>query len=93
MQDFKNKTILSTFSGKIGCMCGCQGKHNYLTTTREEAGKDRGYAIRDEEISDRGAAIIAKKVLNNPTAKFDEKANCLYVEDDVNNKMQVIYFA
>lgn len=45
--------VASAYSGAIGCMCGCLGDYAYPSNRVEEAGKERGYSLRAEEISDR----------------------------------------
>ena len=52
--------VTSVYSGKPNkCCCGCAGKHYYASATRARAGKARGYAVTDEDISDR----MVKKVV------------------------------
>lgn len=79
--------IVKTYSGKIGCMCGCLGKYNYTQHGADKHGP--GYNVQDS-VSERGVRIIAKKVLANPNAKWED--NMVYVEDRVANKIQVVYF-
>ena len=65
--------VQSVYSGKDGeCCCGCKGKHYYASKYRTEAGKDRGYAIDDDEISDR----MIKKV-----TKIINEANITDIDD------------
>lgn len=45
--------VLSAYNGATGCMCGCLGDYAYPTAYRAEAGANRGYEVRDEEVSDR----------------------------------------
>jgi hypothetical protein len=35
--------VAHVYSGKLGCACGCRGKHTYASKHREWAGKHRGY--------------------------------------------------
>ena len=77
--------IVKTYSGKIGCMCGCLGKYNYTQEGAEKHGP--GYPVN---VSERGVRIIAKKVLANPNVKWED--NIAYVEDRKANRIQVIYF-
>lgn len=77
--------IVKTYSGKIGCMCGCLGKYNYTQEGAEKHGP--GY---DVNVSERGVRIIAKKVLANPNVQYE--GNMAFVEDRVANRIQVIYF-
>ena len=82
--------IVKVYNGKFGCMCGCNGKYSTNPAYKEEVGKWRGYPVSDDECSERSVKIIAKKVLSNPKAVWD--GNCVYVEDRVANKMQVVWF-
>ena len=79
--------IVKTYSGKIGCMCGCRGKYNYTADGAKNFGP--GYNVEDM-INERGVRIIAKKVLSNPNVQFED--NYAFVEDKANNKIQVVYF-
>ena len=79
--------IIKTYSGRIGCMCGCKGKYNYTKDGAENYGP--GYDVTDS-INERGVRIIAKKVLANPNVKWED--NMAYVEDRAANRIQVIYF-
>ena len=79
--------IVKTYSGKIGCMCGCLGKYSYTADGAQNFGP--GYDVTDS-VNERSVKIIAKKVLSNPDAKSD--GNFVYVEDRLNNRIQVVYF-
>ena len=79
--------IVKTYSGKIGCMCGCLGKYSYTQDGAENHGP--GYNVQDS-VNERSVKIIAKKVLANPNVQ--REGNIAYVEDCVGNRMQAIYF-
>ena len=84
-----NKTIISVYSGINGkCCCGCAGKHRYASAYRKLASKDRGYEVRDEEVSDRSVKIISNKVLNDPDMK-DEGDHAYVVKG---NRLLITYF-
>lgn len=79
--------ITKVYNGRIGCMCGCNGKYSY---TAEGAVVDNpGYDVSDS-VNERSVRIIAKKVLANPNNVYE--GNMAYVEDKVRNRIQVIYF-
>lgn len=45
--------VLSVYSGKDKkCCCGCSGKHSYSSKFVVEAGLNRGYDVKSEEVSD-----------------------------------------
>lgn len=54
--------VLSVYSGRPGCMCGCLGNHRYNPAFKDEAGKDRGYAVDDEDCSTRSISITLNKL-------------------------------
>jgi hypothetical protein len=79
--------IVKTYSGKVGCMCGCLGKYSY--TADGAANHSPGYDVTNS-INERSVRIIAKKVLSNPNVKFE--GDYAFVEDRVANKMQMVVF-
>ena len=79
--------IVKTYSGKIGCMCGCLGKYSYTAKGAVENGP--GYDVSDS-VNERSVRIITKKILANPLVKFED--NYAYVEDRARNKMQMVVF-
>jgi len=81
--------ITRVYNGKANrCMCGCSGKYTTHSKFRELVGKERGYAVGDDEINDRSVKIIAAKVLSNPNRV--EEGNYVFVEQ--NGRIQVVYF-
>ena len=84
------KNVTRVYNGKIGCMCGCNGKYSTNPAYKEEVGKWRGYAVSDDECSERSVKIITKKVMMNPNKVYED--NYVYVEDRVANRIQVVYF-
>ena len=77
--------IVKTYSGRIGCMCGCRGKYNYTEMGARE--HNPGYSVN---VSERGVRIIAKRVLANPNVQYE--GNMAFVEDHAAGRIQVIYF-
>ncbi len=65
LKDLTIGDVMSVYSGTPGCACGCRGNHRYASKHVKIASKNRGYAIRPEEISDRSVAIILGKVKRN----------------------------
>jgi hypothetical protein len=76
--------IAKVYSGKIGCMCGCRGKYSY----------NEGVPREDWQgaVSVRSVKILAKKVLSDPRANFDESAEYVFVEDRAKGTIKVVYF-
>jgi hypothetical protein len=79
--------IVKVYNGKIGCMCGCNGKYSY--TADGAANYGPGYDVSDS-VNERSVRIITKKILANPSVEFE--GNYAFVEDRARNKMQVVYF-
>jgi hypothetical protein len=79
--------IVKTYSGKMGCMCGCRGKYSYTELGAVE--DNPGYDVSDS-VNERSVRIIAKKVLANPNVQWE--AGMAYVEDPARNRIQIIYF-
>jgi hypothetical protein len=79
--------IVKVYNGRIGCMCGCNGKYSYTAKGAVENGP--GYDVTDS-VNERSVRIIAKKILANPNVKFED--NYAFVEDRACNKMQMVVF-
>jgi hypothetical protein len=52
-------TVVSVYSGKHGCACGCLGKHTYATKFAQEESLQRGYAVT---VSDKTVNLIVGKM-------------------------------
>ena len=50
--------LASAYSGRPGCACGCRGTYVHSSAHRELMGRERGYAVSDIEVSDRG--VVAR---------------------------------
>jgi hypothetical protein len=83
------QNIVKVYNGKMGCMCGCNGKYSYTEDGAKNFGP--GYDVTDS-INERSVKIIAKKVLSNPLANRDESTEYVFVEDRARNRIQVVYF-
>jgi len=79
--------IVKVYSGKMGCMCGCNGKYSY--TADGAANYGPGYDVSDS-VNERSVRIMAKKILANPSVQYE--GEYAFVEDRARNKMQAIYF-
>ena len=80
--------ITRVYNGKQGCMCGCNGKYTTNPDFQELVGKERGYAVSDDECNVRIVKIIAGKVLRNNNIQYED--NYAFVEQ--NGRIQVVYF-
>ena len=67
--------VVMVYSGKRNaCCCGCSGKYSYTSKHRVEGAADRGYAVDDEDVSDRSVKIIVSKMnkqLDNVKVEHD----------------------
>lgn len=71
--------IASAYSGRPGCACGCRGNYRYSSAHREWAGRGRGYAVDDDDISDRSVATILARARAAADAGWSVEA---YADDD-----------
>lgn len=74
--------VAKVYSGKRGCMCGCNGKWSYNEGVSRHSWQG--------DVSVRSVKIIAGKVLRDANVKRDENANCAYVETD--SRILAVYF-
>jgi hypothetical protein len=79
--------IVKVYSGKWGCMCGCNGKYSYTEDGAKNHGP--GYDVSDS-VNERSVRIMAKKILANPNVEFE--SNYAFVQDRARNKMQMVVF-
>jgi hypothetical protein len=79
--------IVKVYSGKLGCMCGCNGKYSYTEDGAKNHGP--GYDVLDK-VNERSVRIITKKVLSDPRVQFE--GDYAFVEDRARNKMQMVVF-
>lgn len=64
--------VVSVYSGRPGCMCGCRGKHTYARAFVAEGSKRRGYAVDQGEVSDRSVRTIVRKLNADPATKVED---------------------
>ena len=76
--------VAKVYSGKIGCMCGCQGKYSYNEGVEHEDCQG--------DVNVRSVKIMAKKVFTNPNANWKESDGYVFVEDRAKGRIQVVYF-
>ena len=63
--------ILSVYHGRVGaCCCGCAGRHAYTKQHQALAGRERGYAVTDDEVSERVVSNVAKRVLESAEIEY-----------------------
>jgi len=79
-------TITKVYSGRIGCMCGCNGRYSYTAMGAQE--DNPGYDVTDQ-INERSVKIIAGKLLRDSNTRREE--NMLVLEK--NNRILVAWLA
>ena len=53
LPEFKPEQIDCTYIGTPhACMCGCSGKYSHTKLSQVRSGKNRGYQVADEDVSD-----------------------------------------
>lgn len=72
--------IVSVYSGRPGCMCGCRGKSSYAAQFVEQGSKERGYPVEPDEISDRNVRRIVNLLNKDPNTKIED--GIAYLETD-----------
>jgi len=60
--------VVAVYTGRRGCMCGCNGEYHYTGASRAEASKRRGYEVRDEEVDEIEVARVIDEVLAADTS-------------------------
>lgn len=84
--------VTQVYSGRPGCMCGCNGKYRAASQYRSLVEKERGYAMSDDDVSDRSVKVMLGKVLraDYKVDLFRSGDGCIYNETDT--RSQVVYF-
>ena len=86
--------VASAYNGRTGCMCGCNGNYAYASNYREEAGKERGFVLSDDDVSDSKLKTRLNKLNKMIAAKdydtLDEYDFGVFVEK--NGRTLGVYF-
>jgi hypothetical protein len=91
-------TVIKSYTGRQGCMCGCQGTYRVASQYFEKAGAERGYAYDQSDISDRSVVGTVNR-LNRLIDWSDPEAVAQHVTSDhawfdtPNGRTLVVYFA
>ena len=73
--------IISAYSGRPGCACGCRGKWRYTSAHQALGGTERGYPVDEDEVSDRGVARVLSNARKSASAaKVSLEGSTLSVE-------------
>ena len=71
------------YSGKPGCMCGCNGKWTYTTSARSDCGYE-------PTRNDRTVSAVYNKVMAHPNKVVNDEVR--YATVDINGRHYVVYF-
>jgi hypothetical protein len=58
----KREDVLMVYTGKRGCMCGCNGNYRYPKANAELGKRQRGYDIKPEELNDAQVTRVLKRM-------------------------------
>lgn len=90
LQEITPSMVRSAYEGDKGkCCCGCAGKHFYSSALLDEAGKDRGYSIEPDEISDADVLRILRTIQANDGRQIC--AGLDYYSVDIGRKCFIIF--
>ena len=89
------ENVLKVYSGKNGCMCGCNGTYSYATAHQAAGGKDRGYEVSDDELNDNKIKRMVNKFNKNPELYkegFDKNGKLIYAFIETETRQNCMYF-
>jgi hypothetical protein len=75
------ETVMTSYTGKQGCMCGCRGVYKVASKHLAQANQSRGYDYADQDVSDRSVKMAVNK-LNNLIDWNDAEAVAEHVNQD-----------
>ena len=86
--------VMSVYSGKPGCMCGCRGKYTYASSHQEDASANRGYKVADNEVNDKVVKLMVNKInqLISSGNYTEAKESQAYVFVDTGDRYYAAYF-
>lgn len=89
--------VLMVYTGKRGCMCGCNGKYRYPKANAELGKAQRGYAINPEEFNDAQVTRVLKTMATLENVEVGEiygKAgdSLCYIWDDAETGRRVAVY-
>lgn len=81
-------TVVSVYSGKHGCACGCRGKHTYATKFAQEESLRRGYAVT---VSDKTVNLIVGKMNALLADGYPQMADASFVSVETKTRLYIAY--
>ncbi len=92
-------TVLKSYTGKMGCMCGCRGAYRVASKHLEAANAERGYDYDPEDVSDRSVKMAVNKLNklidwnNTKMVKQYVTTEYAYYDNDQTGRTVCVYFA
>jgi hypothetical protein len=96
LANIKKEEVMSVYSGRPGCACGCRGKYSYSSLHRGMAESSRGYEITADEVNDAMITRVIKLFQKNVgIVKGFTGTECriLYFDVPSGNRTYTLYFA
>lgn len=93
----KREDVLMVYTGKRGCMCGCNGKYRYPKANAELGKRQRGYEINPDELNDAQVTRVLKRMATLDNVEVSEiygkDGDSLYYgwEDPETHRVVVVY--
>ncbi|AGH56794.1 hypothetical protein Phi19:2_gp010 [Cellulophaga phage phi19:2] len=97
LKNIETQNVTTSYSGKQGCACGCNGSYKYSSAYQELSGAKRGYAIHEDEVSDLAIKRATNFFNKNQIAEVDLCSNGNGKYNDyafikTNDRIKTIYF-
>ena len=72
LPEIKLEQVDCVYIGKPGkCMCGCSGNYSYTSANRDASGRNRGYAVSDDDVNDKRVQYVISKLTKNAAAGIE----------------------
>lgn len=88
IQALTDEDILSVYSGRPGCACGCRGIHRYNPAYPAEGSKNRGYKVEPDEMNI-GHVRKVLKIIKDNAPDVERGSNNLAIE--TGGKHYIVY--
>ena len=82
--------VRSVYAGRLGCACGCRGKHSVNPAHRAEAERASGYAVEANECSEREVRRVLALV-QAPGANVEACDNGTWFSVETETRLYIVY--
>lgn len=85
--------VLKVYTGKRGCMCGCEGEYRYPKAMQAEGTKRRGYSVDDDEIDDGEVTRVVNEVSASAIVEVADTVfnETVYLVDSNTGRRMAVY--